>query len=116
MNSSIKTCVIALCALTFVQSVHAGTHSEGMIRGQSVVRYGDLNLGVELDAKKMLGRIDRAAVTACGGWHPFGLSDGLMQKNFEKCRADAVARAVLDLGAPLVTRIYTGGYASDKAS
>jgi UrcA family protein len=107
MNSSIKTFVIALCGVSFVQTVHAGTQPDGMIRDQSVVRYGDLNLGIERDAKIMLRRIDRAAVAACGGWHPFGLSDGLIRKDFEKCRADAVARAVRDLGAPLVTRLYT---------
>jgi UrcA family protein len=116
MNASIETIVTAFCALTFVQSVNAATHSEGMTAGRSVVRYGDLNLNIERDAKKMLRRIDEAAVAACGGWHPFGLRDGLIQKDFQKCRADAVAGAVLDLDAPLVTRIYTGANASDKAS
>jgi len=116
MKSCIKTFVIALCAVTFVQTVYAGTHPDGMIRGQSAVRYGDLNLGIERDAKKMLRRIDRAAIAACGGWHPFGLSDGSIQKDFEKCRAEAVARSVADLGAPLVTRVYSGEIASDKTS
>jgi UrcA family protein len=114
MNCSMKIFVITLFAVTFVHTVNAGTPSDGMIRRQSVVRFGDLNLSIERDAKTMLRRIDQAAIAACGGWHPFGLSDGLIRKDFEECHADAVAKAVVDLGAPLVTRVYTAANAADK--
>lgn len=116
MNWFTKTVVMTLCAATLVQTVCAGTQANLRVSGRSVVRYGDLNLAIERDAKKMLARIDRAAIAACGGWRPFGLNDGLRQMDFEKCRADAVASAVRDLGAPLVTSIYANSNSSNIVS
>jgi len=117
MNLSIKTLVAAAGIVCMGSAVHADTKPrDGVIRGQAVVRYGDLNLSDERDAHMMLRRIDRAAIDACGGRHPFGLYDGPSQQAFANCRADAVARAVAGLGAPLVTRVYAGVYSAARRS
>lgn len=78
------------------------------ITGRSVVHYGDLNLSVEQDAKIMLQRIERAAKKACGGHPDFSSYTGsLDSQTFDECRDKAVQRAVKQLSAPVVTRIYS---------
>lgn len=91
-------------------SAHAGTPTEGPpthITGRRVVYYGDLNLNAEQDAKIMLQRIERAAKKACGGHATFSSYTGSLDHTFEECRTKAIQRAVKQLGAPLVTRIYS---------
>jgi UrcA family protein len=78
-----------------------------IIRGRSVVYYGDLNIETELDAKIMLQRIERAAKKACGGHPTFSTYTGSLDHTFEECRREAIRRTVKQLGAPVVTRIYS---------
>jgi UrcA family protein len=81
--------------------------SPAQVTGRRLVRYGDLNLNNETDAKIMLQRIVQAAKTACGGHATASSFTGSVDHlTFEACRTDAVSRAVTQLGAPLVTRIY----------
>jgi UrcA family protein len=77
------------------------------ITGRSVVYYGDLNLNDEQDAKIMLQRIERAAKKACGGHAAFSSYTGSLEHTFEECRSKAIQRALKQLGAPLMTSIYT---------
>ena len=89
---------------------HADTSTDGPpanITGRSVVHYGDLNLNAEQDAKIMLQRIERAAKKACGGHAAFSSYTPTLDHTFEECRGKAIQRAVKQLGAPLVTRIYS---------
>jgi UrcA family protein len=97
-----------LAALGF--SAHADTSVDvpiEIIRGRSVVYYGDLNIDTESDAKIMLQRIERAATKACGGHPTFGPITHLPDHAFEECRVEAIRRTVKQLGAPMVTRIYS---------
>jgi UrcA family protein len=97
-----------LAALSF--GVHADTPIDGPpnnVTGRSIVHYGDLNLNLEQDAKIMLQRIERAAKKACGGHAAVSSHTGSLERTFEECRSKAVQRAVNQLGAPLVTGIYS---------
>jgi UrcA family protein len=78
-----------------------------IIRGRSVVHYDDLNIDTEQDAKSLLQRIERAARKACGGHPTFSSYTGALDHTFEECRGDAVQRAVKQLGAAMVTHIYS---------
>src|SRR5215469_290754 len=65
------------------------------------VSYADLNLASREGARTMLGRIDNAAKLACGDEPDVRLlsEHGV----YERCKAEAEARGVRDLNAPLVT-------------
>jgi len=70
ISTPIFATAVVLAALSF--SAHADTSTDGpgtIIRGRSVVYYGDLNIETEQDARIMLQRIELAAKKACGG-HP----------------------------------------------
>jgi UrcA family protein len=108
MHISIPTFAAAamLAALSF--GAHADTSSDPVkITGRSPVYYGDLNLNIEQDAKIVLQRIEQAAKKACGGHPTFSSYTGRLDDTFDECRRDAIARTVKQLGAPMVTRIYS---------
>jgi UrcA family protein len=99
---------VMLAALSF--PAHADTSTDGpgtILRGRSVVDYGDLNIETEQDAKILLQRIERAAKKACGGHPTFSSYTGSLDHTFEECRGEAIERTVKQLGAPTVTRIYS---------
>ena len=48
-----------------------------------------------------------AAAKACGGHPTFSGYTGRLDSTFRDCRNEAVARTVEQLGAQLVTRIYS---------
>jgi UrcA family protein len=75
--------------------------------GRSLVYYGDLNMDTERDAKIMLERIEQAAKRACAGHATFGAYTGSLNRTFEECRSETVQRTVKQLGAAMVTRIYS---------
>jgi UrcA family protein len=77
------------------------------ITGRSAVYYGDLDLTLPQDAKIMLQRIEQAAKKACGGHRTFSTYTGRLDDTFDECRSEAVTRAVRQLSAPVVTRIYS---------
>jgi UrcA family protein len=107
ISTPIFAAAVMLAALSF--GAHADTSTDGPpnITGRSVVNYGDLNLDAEQDAKIMLQRIERAAKKACGGHPTFSSYTGALDHTFEECRERAIQRTVKQLGAPLVTRIYS---------
>ena len=108
MHISVPTlaAAIMLAALSF--RAHADTSSQPVkITGTSAVYYGDLNLDAEQDAKIMLERIEQAAGKACGGHPTFSSITGRLDSTFRDCRDEAVARTVGQLGAQLVTRVYS---------
>jgi UrcA family protein len=109
ISTPIYAAPVILVALCF--GAHADTATDGArdnITGRSVVHYGDLNLSDEQDARIMLQRIERAAKTACGGHATASSFTGSMdQATFDECRAKAVERAVKQLSAPAVTRMYS---------
>jgi UrcA family protein len=106
--TQIFAAAVMLAALCF--GAHADTSTDGPptnITGRSAVYYGDLNLNAEQDAKIMLQRIERAAKKACGGHANFSSYTGSLDRTYEECRGRAIQRAVKELGAPLVMRIYS---------
>jgi UrcA family protein len=109
ISTSILSASVMLAASCF--SAHADPSAQAspsQVTGRSLVHYGDLNLNNEADAQIMLQRIARAAKTACGGHATAGsLTGSVDYHSFELCRTDAVNRAVVQLGAPLVTRIHS---------
>jgi UrcA family protein len=108
MHISVPTlaAAIMLAALSF--GAHADTSSQRVkITGRSAVYYGDLNLNAEQDAKILLERIEQAATKACGGHATFGAYTGSLNRTFEECRSETVQRTVKQLGAAMVTRIYS---------
>jgi UrcA family protein len=108
ISTPILAAVALLGALSF--GAHADTSTDGpgtVIRGRSVVYYGDLNIETEQDAKIMLQRIERAAKKACGGHATFSTYTGSLDHTFEECRGEAIQRTVKQLDAPMVTRLYS---------
>jgi UrcA family protein len=100
------TAAVILAALSF--GAHADTSSHhATITGRSVVHYGDLNLNAEQDAKILLQRIGQAAKKACGGHPTFSSYTGRLDDTFNECRTVAIARTVKQLGAPVVTHMYS---------
>ena len=108
VSSPIFAAAVMLAALSF-GAAHADTSTDGTpkITGRSAVYYGDLDLNAEYDAKIMLQRIERAAKKACGGQPTFSSYTGSLDHTFKECRSEAIARTVKQLGAPLVTRVYS---------
>jgi len=108
ISTAIFAAAVMFAALSF--PAHADTSTDGPgtnIRGRSVVFYGDLNIETEQDAKIMLQRIERAAKKACGGHPTFSTYTGSLDHTFEECRGEAIERTVKQLGASIVTRIYS---------
>jgi UrcA family protein len=97
-------------AAAFAFAAAAPAQPPAQLRGDTVVRYGDLDLSREADARTMLKRLDSAAVEACGrrptlrGSRP-GL-ETFLNADFRNCHGEALANAVSALKAPMVTRLY----------
>jgi UrcA family protein len=80
--------------------------SHPVIRGRSIVHYGDLDIVSQPGAKILLRRIEQAAVEACGGHVNFTPYTAVPDDAFEECRRGTIARTVKKLRAPTITRIY----------
>jgi UrcA family protein len=69
----------------------------------TVVRYGDLDLSRPEDARRLYGRIKRAARMVCDN-HPSSDIDRLNE--YEKCLGQAVTAAVEKVQSAQLTAIY----------
>ena len=108
MHISMPTFTAAVILATLSFGAHADTSGRpAKITGSSAVYYGDLNLNVEQHAKIMLERIEQAAKKACGGHRTFSSYTGRLDDTFDECCSEAIARTVKQLGAPMVTSIYS---------
>jgi UrcA family protein len=106
VSTPIFATAVMLATLSF--NAHADTSTDDLgVRGRSVVYYGDLNIDTEQGAKIMLQRIERAATKACGGHATISSYTPTLDPTFEECRREAIQRTVKQLGAPMVTRIYS---------
>ena len=72
---------------------------------QVAVRTHDLDLASLDGSAAMLQRISRAAQEACGA-SSFSLADYRWATKRSDCYRNSMDRAVADLGAPAVTRLY----------
>jgi UrcA family protein len=117
MRISSPSFATALILAALSLGAHADPSNDGKgaaIRGRSVVNYGDLNIGTERGAKILLQRIERAAKKACGGQPTFSTYTGALDHTFEECKAQAIARTIRQLGAPMVTRTYVESMRRDS--
>jgi UrcA family protein len=103
---------------TVVLTGAAPAQPPAQLRGDAVVRYGDLDLGREADARTLLKRLDSAANEACGrrpalrGSRP-GL-ETFLNADFRNCHDEAMANAVAALKAPVVTRIFAQAHRPNR--
>jgi UrcA family protein len=81
-----------------------------LTRGDVLVRYDDLDLSRDADARVMLHRLDAAADQACGGRPSLrGSRPGLetfLFEDFRDCREATLANTITSLRAPAVTKLY----------
>lgn len=101
---------LLLFAAAFAFAAAAPAQPPAQLRGDSLVRYGDLDLSREADARTLLNRLDMAATQACGGRPTLrgnrpGL-DTFLRADFQDCHAEALANAVAALQAPVVTKLF----------
>jgi UrcA family protein len=119
MFRSIKPAILVTLAITAgisatAQVTAAGIPSAGLAEvGRVTVSYGDLDLGSDVDARAMLGRLQDAAYKACGGdprSNPnYKLLWPRIKADYRKCRNEAVTRAVLEVDAPVLSKVFLGG-------
>jgi UrcA family protein len=78
--------------------------------GQVRVEWKGLDLQNPADARTLLTRIEKAAYRACGGNPKFAWTYDLMPKRtvhvYEQCREGAVKRAIDQIGAAQLARMY----------
>ena len=107
MNSNIaKRCgLIAIATLAGGLMVnHAGAAEPNQVATSAVVRYGDLDLSQQKDARTLYERLQRAARLVCqDGNYPN--SDLKRLEEFHDCVQQAMANAVTDVGSAKVTAI-----------
>jgi UrcA family protein len=77
------------------------------------VYFGDLDLYQDSGAYTLLNRIHGAAVQVCSP-QPTTPGDLRDMSDYQVCVADAVGRAVEDVGAPSVTGMYRASYRWDR--
>lgn len=111
MFGSIRCLLFAGClSLTLASTARAEPSAEKLeLVGRVPVSYADLEPEKEADARVLLGRLQRAAYTACGGspqFHPsFELMPRKTRQVFEDCRRSAIHRAVDAIKSPTLSRV-----------
>jgi UrcA family protein len=70
------------------------------------VRFSDLDLNNPNDAAVMLGRLDDAALEACGAAPFESLREYQLAIRDSRCYAHSLSRAVAELNAPAVTAVF----------
>jgi UrcA family protein len=108
---SIRLTSLACAALSClaIQPAAQATLASGekKLVGTVRVAYADLDLTREADIQILLGRIKKAAFRACGGnprLHPsYGVMPGRTESVFKECREDAIARAIDEIDAPVLS-------------
>lgn len=100
--------VSSLCLASIARSEPSAARTEQV--GSVRVGYADLDLQKEADARVLLGRLERAAYTACGGNPKFDRSYELMpsytQQVYRACRETALVRAVDNIRSPTLSRLF----------
>jgi UrcA family protein len=106
--------VSALAALSLSATAQADPPTLSL-SGERVTRdvpYGDLDLSRPAGAKTMVYRIRHAAADACGG-EPY-IREMRERRMFKICFRQAMAEAIDELRAPLVTAMYEQEMAENR--
>lgn len=99
-----KTPVVFALALTAAAPAAMPAHADAPTA--IAVRFNDLDLNQPTDAAVMLGRLDRAAIQACGA-SPFGsLREYRLSIRWSRCYANSMNRAISLLNAPELTAMF----------
>ena len=101
---TILASLAALAALAAAASPAAADPGAETLRLVERVSYADLDLSREADAKRLLGRLRRAAADVCER----GDVSLARLAQARSCREGALAIAIAELQAPLVARAYYG--------
>ena len=96
-----------MCALALALAAPAASHATAPADTTSKVDvpYRDIDLSRPRNASIMLWRLDRAAIEACGA-SDFSWSEYRRVVRNSDCYAASLDRAVAELNAPLVSRLY----------
>lgn len=98
-----KTLSLVMATL-LTSSVAAGAHTNRAIEERSQeVSFADLDLSRDQGAEQLYRRIRAAAREVC--WTA-GVSAVFMRPKMRRCANEAVARAIADVNAPLLTRYH----------
>lgn len=104
MRKALIACAIAVLGMSATASADPPTLSLSSERVTLDVPYGDLDLSRPAGAKTMVYRIRNAATDACGGL-PY-IREMRERRIFKVCLRQAMAEAIDQLNAPLVTAMY----------
>lgn len=104
-------CISGIALAAFFYGALAQPQAD-QIQRSVAVPYHDLDLSHQSGAGILLTRIERASIAACG-YSPMLATPGnpaidYLMNDYRRCRAEAIAKAVSELGAPLVTQLYAG--------
>ena len=103
-----KTLILpVLAVLALAAPATAGTTGVGTVTTQVAASTAGLDLGRSADAALMAGRLDRAAVQACGASR-FSARDYRQAVRQSACYRDAMGDAVAALNAPQVSAALQG--------
>ena len=90
-----------------VSGAHADLSSRATtFRGHGVVSYGDLNLETEQGARSCCNESKQRPRRGAAAIRPLVAIPDRVDRTFEECWTEAIARTVKQLGAPVVTRVY----------
>lgn len=101
--------IAAMGIIAATQSAVAAPHAQSVdVRSMKVSLRG-LDLSTPAHVRVLLTRLQEAAYYTCGGDPRLNLDYGIMgpriEKRYQDCRNNAVARAVDKVNAPLLTQI-----------
>jgi UrcA family protein len=112
---SARRCV-AIAALTITVLIPVATALAAAPAAETmpqvVVKYADLDLATDAGAATLLHRIEGAARQVCG--NPRELQPLERSQLVKHCNAEAIARAVTEVGAPKVTLVYRARYSTSS--
>lgn len=90
--------------------IRVAAATEAVLRnGAIVVSFRDLNIKKQDGARILLKRIEHAATRACGGdpmQRRYSTDTAIMIREFNKCRSQAIAVSIANVGSPLLRRVY----------
>jgi UrcA family protein len=97
----LRKSIIIAASLAFAA---AGLGSASADERQITVHFGDLDLAGDHDAAVLMGRLQRAALEACGG-STFSVPDYRRAVEHSACFRNTVNKAVDTVGAPTLVRL-----------
>jgi UrcA family protein len=100
-------CAVAMAAAapaSFAQEWKAAEQAAREVHQVRVI-YADLDVSTPEGASALVGRLHNAALVACGA-SEFSIPEYRRSVERSDCFRDSMGRAVAEVGAPAVTRLY----------